>query len=123
MRFNNSNVKEYAFKFGSTRLTQEQIHEFIDDFTTRYKTFISVGMDLTNVYERELTAFENGTSFFEIGKTYSCIEEGHPDITIRGQREESWLVYELDGDLDEAEIFHDEDGEYIFVGNTKYLSY
>lgn len=96
-----------------TELDWDKLHQFNDEFTTRYAKQLSIGFDLTNVFERELSAFETGIKFFEIGKKYTS--EGHT-VKIVCQIEEAFFGVVLDGEEEyQVEIMHDEESEYFIV--------
>lgn len=96
-----------------TVLDWDKLHQFNDEFTTRYAKQLSIGFDLTNVFERELSALETGIKFFEIGKEYTS--EGHT-VKIVCQIEEAFFGVILDGEEEyQVEIMHDEESEYFIV--------
>lgn len=103
----------------ATPLTKEQIHEFNSDFITRYAEPLSEGIDMIAVWERELSCLETGIVPFEIGNEYSL--NGRFTVKILSQIEEhSFGVLVTDNMyndeyVEECEIFHDDQSEYIMV--------
>lgn len=103
----------------STNLDWDALHQFNDEFVSRYSDILSVGNDMRNVFERELSCFETGIRFFEITKLYT-IDERY-SFFITGQIEEyAFGVCVVDKKLndecvEECEIFHDDESEYIYI--------
>lgn len=119
MRKRNSNPYTIPMIEVTTNLDWDELHKFNDDFITRYSDILSAGVDMRNVFERELSCHETGIKFFEIGKEYSLNERY--SIMITGQMEEhSFAVCVNDNKfndeyVEECEIFHDDKTEYIMV--------
>lgn len=98
----------------STNLDWDDLHKFNDDFVTRYSDILSTGVDMRNVFERELSCHETGIKFFEIGKEY--IVSDRYKIKVVCQIEEYALGVIVNDDYDiELEIFHDDESEYLML--------
>ncbi len=97
----------------TTDLYWDQLHQFNDEFISRYSKQLSCGINMTNVFERELSCFETGIRYFEIGKEYTS--EGHT-VKIVCQIEEAFFGVILDGEEEyQVEILHDEKSEYLNI--------
>ena len=97
----------------TTNLDWDDLHRFNDEFISRYSKQLSCGLDMTNVFERELATFESGIKFFEIGNEYTS--EDHT-VKIVCQIEEAFFGVILDGEEEyQVEIMHDEESEYFIV--------
>lgn len=88
--------------------TNEDIHRFIEDFSSRYASRISKGEDLKALYDFELEAFMEDLKVFHIDTEYT--NEAGITITIRSRGEEH-LVFEYEGNLYSSEgLWFGEDG-------------
>lgn len=96
----------------TTSLDWEQLHEFNDTFITRYAKQLSEGKDMRNVFERELSCYETGIAFFEIGAEY--FQNGH-SLEVLCMIEESSFGVLFDGEELMVDIQHDDESEYINV--------
>lgn len=120
MKYNfNKQVDSYVMK----HLTKEEVHNFIEEFTTRYKDYLNENRDMRNVFERELNCLIANSKCFKIGEKYSNNDRSK-SITIENQIEEhSLIVKDNYGEYYECFILYDEVGEYIKLHDTIYYSY
>lgn len=95
--------------------TNEDIHRFIEDFSSRYAYRISKGEDLRALYDFELEAFMEDLKVFHIDTEYT--NEAGITITIRSRGEEH-LVFEYEGNLYSSEgLWFGEDGVEVIVSS------
>ena len=102
-----------------TNLDWDELHRFNDEFTTRYADILSQGVDYRNVFERELSCFETGIKCFHIGDEYQIGDRYTIKITCQIE-EYAFGVNVIDNIIkddyvEECEIFHDDESEYIYV--------
>lgn len=103
--------------------TKEELHNFIDGFTTRYAKRLSKGENMKHIYRRELMLWQNGMRFFLQDKEYTSVD-GTRKVTIRGQFDEYDLWVECeDGSIEEVFADHDDYGEVFWLDHIQFKSY
>lgn len=95
-------------------MNKTQMHEFNEDFISRYAKRLSLGEDLRMVWEREFTATETGIKFFELDKEYVS-DDGKEKIKYLGMLDEAYSLIEYHGEQVEVEMFHNNRSEYIVL--------
>jgi len=95
--------------------TNEDIHRFVEEFSSRYACRISKGEDLRALYDFELEAFMEDLNVFHIDNTYT--NEAGVSIIIRSRGEEH-LVFEYEGNLYSSEgLWFGEDGVEVIMAS------
>ena len=89
------------------RLTNEEIHNFVENFTERYSGRLNAGEDLRSLYDFELEAFVEGVSVFYIDTTYK--NEAGIEVTVKS-RGDGFLVVEYEGELYRTDTLFIEEG-------------
>lgn len=89
------------------RLTNEEIHNFVENFTERYSGRLNTGEDLRSLYDFELEAFVEGVSVFYIDTTYK--NEAGIEVTVKS-RGDGFLVVEYEGELYRTDTLFIEEG-------------
>lgn len=98
-------------------LTEEQVHRFVDEFTTRYATQLNEGRDLRFVYDFELSCLETGLVHFYLGQTYT--NESGEKMTVIDRREDM-LIIEYDGDCFGVDYWHEDGMEYCVMEDIRW---
>lgn len=93
-------------------LSEEQVHKFVDEFTTRYATQLNEGRDLRFTYEFELSCLETGLQYFYLGQTY--VNEDGEVMTVIDRREDM-LVIQYGDDYYGVDYFHEDNMEYAVM--------
>lgn len=89
------------------RKKNEDVHRFIEDFSSRYASRISKGEDLRALYDFELEAFMEDLKVFYIDTTYK--NEADIEVTVKS-RGDGFLVVEYEGELYRTDTLFIEEG-------------
>ena len=119
MRKRNSNPYTIPMIEVTTNLDWDRLHQFNDEFTTRYADILSQGVDYRHVFERELSCHEAGIKYFHIGDEYQIGDRYAIKITCQIE-EYAFGVNVIDNItkddyVEECEIHHDDESEYFFL--------
>lgn len=98
-------------------LTDEDVHKFVDEFTSRYSTQLNEGKDMRFIYDFELGCLETGLKHFYLGCVYV---NGDGDVMKIIDRREDFLIIEYDGDCYEADYWHDDCLEYCVLDGMRW---
>lgn len=98
-------------------LSEEQVHRFVDEFTTRYATQLNEGIDLRFVYDFELSCLETGLQFFYLGQTYTN-SDGEVMKVI--DRREDMLIIEYEDEYYGVDYWHEDNTEYCVMEDTRW---
>ena len=93
-------------------LSEEQVHRFVDEFTTRYSKQLNEGRDLRFCYEFELSCLETGLVHFYLGQTY--VNEDGETMSIIDRREDM-LVIQYGDDYYGCDYWHEDGVEYCVM--------
>lgn len=85
------------------KITQEDLHDFNADFTTRYSKWLSQGYDMREQYNRELEGLINGYSVFQLYREYTNSYGVKMVIEEIGE----CVIITLDGERLEAVMWRD----------------
>ena len=107
-------------------LTPQQLHQFNDEYITRYAHILSEGKrveEMKRNHWRELSCFETGLKCFRIGGTYESNEvylDGKKThyirkhiLKIKGMFDETSFSCNIDGEDEVVEFDHDDESETI----------
>lgn len=98
-------------------LSEEQVHRFVDEFTTRYATQLNEGRDLRFTYEFELSCLETGLKHFYLGQTYTN-SDGEVMTVI--DRREDMLVIQYGDEYYGVDYYHEDGMEYCVMEHTRW---
>lgn len=98
-------------------LSEQEVHDFVDRFTTRYAGLLNEGRDLRFVYDFELSCLETGLRHFYLGQTYKN-KEGEVMTVI--DRREDMLVIEVDGEYFGVDYWHEDGMEWCVLEDTRW---
>lgn len=98
-------------------LSEQEVHDFVDEFTTRYAVQLNEGRDLRFVYDFELSCLETGLKHFYLGQTYTN-KDG--DIMVVVDRREDMLVIEYKGEWYGVDYWHEDGMEWCVMEETRW---
>lgn len=98
-------------------LSEQEVHDFVDKFTTRYAGLLNEGRDLRFVYDFELSCLETGMRHFYLGQTYAN-PDGYTMVVV--DRREDMLVIEVDGEYFGVDYWHEDGLEWCVLEDTRW---
>lgn len=98
-------------------LSEQEVHDFVDEFTTRYAVQLNEGRDLRFVYDFELSCLETGLKHFYLGQTYTN-KDG--DIMVVVDRREDMLVIDYKGEWYGVDYWHEDGMEWCVMEETRW---
>lgn len=98
-------------------LSEQEVHDFVDEFTNRYAVQLNEGRDLRFVYDFELSCLETGLKHFYLGQTY---KNNDGEVMKVIDRREDMLIIEVDGEYFGVDYWHEDNMEYCVMEDTRW---
>lgn len=98
-------------------LSEQEVHDFVDEFTNRYAVQLNEGRDLRFVYDFELSCLETGLKHFYLGQTYTN-PDGDKMVVV--DRREDMLVIDYKGEWYGVDYWHEDGMEYCLMEDTRW---